>query len=178
MEITPQLTWEIGTAYDFFTSLDVIHNPARYGLRGSWAAGVRSRLPAEQREFLQNVVENHNFWAIPWLANQSGAKDSASVLKKMSAIPAEDRLQAFAVCYMDSSMQELLNNVAEQGSWKPEDKILLRDLLKTLYKEETGKSKRIPDDDLIATLDIWANRTEFGEKIVKALNVYYDVFFR
>ena len=52
MGITPQLTWEIGTVYDLFTSLNVIHDPARYGLRGSWAAGVRSRLPVEQREFL------------------------------------------------------------------------------------------------------------------------------
>ncbi len=87
MDVAPQLTWEIGTAYDLFTSLDVIHNPARYGLRGSWAAGVRSRLPLEQREFLQNSVEHHHFWAIPWLTNLDGPKDGATVLQKLADIP-------------------------------------------------------------------------------------------
>jgi DNA-binding transcriptional ArsR family regulator len=178
MEITPQLTWEIGTAYDLFTSLNVIHNPARYGLRGSWAAGVRSRLPSEQREFLQEGVENHYLWIIPWLANQSGAKDSATILQKISAIPAEKRLQAFSACYMSEPMQALLNNVAEQGDWEAEDKKRLRDLYKKMYKEETGKSKKISDDDLVATLDVWANSAEYGEKMVQALIIYYDVFFK
>ena len=40
---SPQLTWDIGTAYDFFMSLEVLHHPDDYGLRASWAAGVRSR---------------------------------------------------------------------------------------------------------------------------------------
>ncbi len=178
MGITPQLTWEIGTAYDLFTSLDVIHNPARYGLRGSWAAGVRSRLPIEQREFLQHVIEKHNFWAIPWLANQSGVKDSATVLKKIDAIPAAKRLEAFSVCYMGEPMQTLLSSVTERGKWEPEDKQILRELYKKVYKEETGKSKRIPDDTLIATLNIWSNPAEYGEKLIQALTVYCDVFFK
>ena len=43
------IRWDIGTAYDFFASLVVLHNPEMYGLPGSWAAGVRSRLPAAAR---------------------------------------------------------------------------------------------------------------------------------
>ena len=100
MGISPKLTWDISTAYDLFTSLEVIHDPARYGLRGSWAAGVRSRLPVEQREFLQGAIDKHHFWAIPWLAQQSGAKDSDSVLKKIAAIPPDKRLQEISACYM------------------------------------------------------------------------------
>ncbi|MCP4420985.1 MAG: winged helix-turn-helix transcriptional regulator [Chloroflexi bacterium] len=178
MEITPQLTWEIGTAYDLFTSLDVIHHPARYGLRGAWAAGVRSRLPSEQREFLQEVIEKNHFWAIPWLVNQSGVKDSATILEKIRAIPTAERLQTFSACYMSESVQTLLNSVAEQGVWGEEDKNQLRAFYKQMYKKETGKSKKVPDADLVTTLDIWANKAVFGEKILQALTVYYDVFFK
>ena len=57
-----ELIWEVGTAYDMFTSLDVLHTPDRYGLRGSWAAGVRSRLPVAQREMLQMLSRFAAAW--------------------------------------------------------------------------------------------------------------------
>ena len=178
MEITPQLTWEIGTAYDLFTSLEVVHNPARYGLRGSWAAGVRSRLPLEQREFLQNAIERHHFWAIPWLANQDGPKDSAAVLQKLASIPSEQRMQELALCYMGDEMRDLLFRIAEQGAWEPNDKKVLRALYANMYKEETGKSKKIPDEELVDILTVWADTAVYSQKMVEALNLYYDVFFK
>ena len=178
MGMTPQLTWEIGTAYDLFTSLNVIHDPARYGLRGSWAAGVRSRLPVEQREFLQEAVEKHHFWAIPWLANQDGPKNGAAILKKLAAIPAEERMKELAACYIDEARQELLFRIADQGSWDAKDKKALRTLLAEMHKKETGKSKKISDDDLKSTLDVWANTAEYSQKMLDALQIYYDVFFK
>ena len=39
---TPTLLWDIGTAYDMFISLDVLHNPDKFGLRGAWAAASPS----------------------------------------------------------------------------------------------------------------------------------------
>ena len=165
MTITPQLTWEIGTAYDLFTSLNVVHDPARYGLRGSWAAGVRSRLPAEQREFLQGAVEKHHFWAIPWLANQDGPKNSAAILKKLAEIPAENRMKELSACYMDESWQALLFRVAEQGMWDAKDKKQLRSLYTEMYRKESGKSKKISDDELVATLNIWADTAVVGVRL-------------
>src|SRR5690606_25511350 len=53
--VEKRIKWDIGTAYDFFISLWVLHEPEHLGLRGSWAAGVRSRLPAPERELLQRV---------------------------------------------------------------------------------------------------------------------------
>ena len=32
------LAWDWGTAYDLFMSLEVLHEPAKFGLRGAWAA--------------------------------------------------------------------------------------------------------------------------------------------
>ena len=51
-----QIQFDIGTAYDYFLSLWALHQPEHLGLRGSWAAGVRSRLPGPEREILQRVT--------------------------------------------------------------------------------------------------------------------------
>ena len=75
----PEFIWDVGTAYDLFISLDVLHDPSRYGLRGNWAAGVRSRLPVKHREFLQQINEHHLVWPIIWLAHLDGPKDSATI---------------------------------------------------------------------------------------------------
>ena len=56
--------WDQGTAYDFLTSLYVLHFPDEFGLRGAWAAGVRSRLPNEAREFLEKIVGNFNPYSL------------------------------------------------------------------------------------------------------------------
>jgi DNA-binding transcriptional ArsR family regulator len=178
MGIAPQLTWEIGTAYDLFTSLDVIHNPGRYGLRGSWAAGVRSRLPVEQREFLQNSVENHNLWAIPWLVNQIGPKSSAAILQKLADIPAEQRMKELALCYMADDQRALLFRVADEGGWSPDDKETLRAIYARLYKEETGKSKKISDEELEAKLSAWADTAVYSQKLLEALTHYFEVFYK
>ncbi|WP_420630383.1 ArsR/SmtB family transcription factor [Candidatus Leptofilum sp.] len=178
MGTAPQLSWEVGTAYDLFISLEVIHNPARYGLRGSWAAGVRSRLPVETRELLQNAVERHHFWAIPWLVNQDGPKDSASILQKLADIPAAQRMKELAACYMPDGIRNILFRVADEGGWQPEDVESLRTLYAQMYKEETGKSKKLPDEELEDKLTVWADTAVYSQKLLDALNRYYDVFYQ
>lgn len=59
------IEWDIGTAYDFFISLWASHDPEQVGLRGSWAAGVRSRLPGPEREILQRVTLA--VWPLAWV---------------------------------------------------------------------------------------------------------------
>ena len=53
----PGMTWELGTAYDLMISLEVLHNPEGFGLRASWAAGVRSRVPASERGVLEDSLK-------------------------------------------------------------------------------------------------------------------------
>jgi len=55
MNKQPNILWENGSAYDLFVSLRVIHNPDEFGLRPSWAAGVRSRLPTQLRRCSGNA---------------------------------------------------------------------------------------------------------------------------
>jgi hypothetical protein len=91
------------------------------------------------------------------LANQDGPKNGAAILKKLAAIPAEERMKELAACYIDEARQELLFRIADQGSWDAKDKKALRTLLTEMHKKETGKSKKISDDDLKSTLDVWAS---------------------
>jgi len=174
----PQLTWEVGTAYDLFISLDVLHNPDRFALRGNWAAGVRSRLPPEQREFLQDTMKFHHIWALPWLIALPEPKDSRTILDRLEEIPAQNRLREIADCHLDDSFKELLYPLAEHGSWTEADQQRLIDLYAEAYRKE-GKSKRkIADDEIEATLEIWTSPEHFGLKYLEAMKSYYDVFFR
>ncbi|MBG0786260.1 MAG: hypothetical protein H0S79_14280, partial [Anaerolineaceae bacterium] len=52
-----QILWDQGSAYDLFISLRILHKPDEFGLRPSWAAGVRSRLPLSLRETLEQATQ-------------------------------------------------------------------------------------------------------------------------
>jgi len=171
-----QLIWEVGTAYDLFTSLEVLHNPDRYGLRGSWAAGVRSRLPADQRDMLQSLIKSGHLWAIPWLAGLEGSKDSRTIIDRVAEIPAAQRLPVFAGCYLTGDIHDFLLSIKEQASWDDQDKETLKELYKEMYRKE-GKKKKIVDEELEQTLTIWANTEEYGDGFLKVLETYYEVFF-
>ena len=86
------LFWDEGTAYDLFVSLYVLHRPATFGVRPSWAAGVRSRLPAAQRDFLEKV---QSFLPVPlsWLyLLPAEAKTAAGALHALAQLPTAERL--------------------------------------------------------------------------------------
>ncbi len=84
----PMLSWDIGTAYDFFVSLDVLHDPARYGVRGVWAAGMRSRLPAAEREFFEQVMGKVLMGPpLGWLHALPEPKTCSDVLDALGQMP-------------------------------------------------------------------------------------------
>ena len=176
MDTKPQFVWDIGTAYDLFTSLEVLHDPRRYGLRGNWAAGVRSRIPAKQREFLQETNKKHHLWSLPWLVSLPAPKDSATILERLDEISPEDRLRVMTDCYMPEEMRQIMDRVASTNSWTEGDKGALLDLFTKMYQKEK-KKKKVPEKDVINTLELWADAGEFGEKWLDSLKVYYEVFF-
>jgi DNA-binding transcriptional ArsR family regulator len=177
MSTTPQFIWDVGTAYDLFISLEVLHEPERYGLRGNWAAGVRSRLPVEHREFLQDVAKNHHLWVLPWLVSLPQPKDGATVLDRLKEIPAARRLHEVTGCYMDDTVKEVLYNVASQGTWNETDRQRLFDLYTEMHRQEGKGKKKVANEDVEATLKVWANSEQFGLSYMEALKSYYEVFF-
>lgn len=174
---TPRLTWDTGTAYDMFISLEVLHNPDQYGLRGSWAAGVRSRLPAEERELLQQVM-NSWLWPLPWVMTLPSPRDGRTVLRELAKIPAAERIPTLASCHMDEWLRDFFSELMARGTWDREDLTKLKSLVQSMHKEEKGKKKHLPPEkELQDTLTVWANVEAYGEGWLAALRAYHEVFF-
>jgi len=90
-----RLRWEMGSGYDLFISLLVLHRPEQHGLRASWAAGVRSRLPAEERETLETAI-TLMYEPLPFVHNVPMPRDAQAVIDALEHLPAEKRLEVQA----------------------------------------------------------------------------------
>jgi len=167
----PRLIWDLGTAYDLFISLDVLHNPERFGLRPSWAAGVRSRLSAEDRKTLEESkymigIPYHLIHALP------EPKDGATLLWALRQLPSNQRLYNLSyINRIPSRAQESLKDISERGSWGKQD---LETVFEFLRKEN---HKKISREEISGLLNIWANPSEFGERYLQSLQTYHQVFF-
>lgn len=168
----PELIWEFGTAYDFFISLEVLHRPEDFGLRASWAAGVRSRVPGEERRALEDSVRILDVFSLPWIHDLPQPKDCTTALWALGRMPPEVRLPTLFLGYgADKDLKDLLLGVAGRGSWEEGDRENLREILHSIYK------KAFTLKDLSRMLDWWARAAEFGELYLSALRSYYEVFF-
>ena len=89
----PNVVWDKGSAYDLFVSLKIIHQPDDFGLRPSWAAGVRSRMPIPLRDVLE---KSQKFLHVP-LAFIHDLPEPKNVLDALSAfkcLPGKEWLSA------------------------------------------------------------------------------------
>lgn len=167
--MTVQLIWEIGTAYDFFLSLRVLHEPERYGLRGAWAAGVRSRLPAGERDFLQKIAPF--IMPLTWLHRLPQPQNGQQVLQTLADIPVEQRLATLDKIpdSFPAIFREIMSQVGQNHHWSDEDVSRLR----LAYPHQLTPTRK----EIAAMLDIWAQPEAFGESVLAALQLYYDNFF-
>lgn len=165
------LTWHSGTAYDFFVSLYVLHHADEFGLRPSWAAGVRSRLPAEQREFLE---EAQRFLRVPlaWLASLPfEQRDAQSMLAALAALAPKKRLAALHLPYdAPTGLKTVLTGIAARGTWTPAD-------LEEVRGAYARKHITLRGEALTAVCSAWAQPAAFGERYLEVLRTYYQVFF-
>jgi DNA-binding transcriptional ArsR family regulator len=170
MEAPPHLSWDIGTAYDFFMSLEVLQNPEEYGLRPSWAAGVRSRLPPAERKLLEDV--SHFLWVpVHWIYTLPAPKDAAAAIWSLRQIPPAQRplvLMNFYEWYPE--IEQVLRKVADARRWEEQD----LDSLKKIFERE---KKQHALKHLSASLDWWSRPDEMGELYLSALETYYQAFF-
>ncbi len=173
----PQLFWDLGTAYDLFVSLQVLHTPSEFGVRGAWAAGVRARVPAGEREALEKVqsmveVPLHWIYALP------EPRDAATALWSLEQLAPMERL--LAICLRQDrapdGAEAVLRGVAGRGSWTEEDREALRsthrDLLTCMDAKEPPSARKLEQ-----ILDWWVNAEEYGERYLEALRAYHEVFF-
>ncbi len=168
----PHLSWDSGTAYDLFTSLQVLHTPNEFGVRGAWAAGVRARVPQAERELLEQSTQLIHV-PLPWIYSLSEPKDAYTVIGQLGQVPAAERLPLLAGLAEEAcTVSETLRGIAARGRWDAADRAHLRDAL------EGATMEKKPADDLLDTmLRWWSSCEEFGERYLEALRAYHDVFF-
>lgn len=172
---TIDLTFDSGTAYDLFVSLVVLHDPEKYGLRGSWAAGVRSRLPGPEREFLQGTLGL--LMPFEWIYELPSPKDGATVLEMLAALPPEERLPSLQKAQLrdEPEMLSLLQGVSERGRWTDDE---LREFAALLTKENRSQQNSASIRRMAnAELDMWSDLEAAGEMLLSALTAYYDQFY-
>ncbi len=167
---TTTISWDWGTGYDFFVSLYILHEPDEFGLRPSWAAGVRSRLPVEDREVLEQAQAVVLF-PLSWVYAVQDTKDSAAVIRRLRQMAPEERLPALAISSgMPANVLEHLQDVAQRGGWGPDD----QDQLREAYKQYKAT---IPTKKTENILEIWSDLSAFGERYLSAMQVYREAFF-
>lgn len=169
----PKITWDIGTAYDFFISLYILHFPDDYGLRPAWASGMRQRLPSGDREVLETFHE-HLTVTVPlhWVHSLPDPKDSKTMLKAAQALAPVDRICALiGLDEEEPDAQEIIRNVITSGEWDDDD---VKEI-NTIYKEKYGESKGAKK--LKVKSEHWAKAVEMSDDLLRALQTYYDVFF-
>uniref|UniRef100_A0A7C4L0K9 ArsR family transcriptional regulator n=1 Tax=Bellilinea caldifistulae TaxID=360411 RepID=A0A7C4L0K9_9CHLR len=167
----PEVRFEAASAYDFFISLIVLHNPADFGLRPSWAAGVRSRLPAAQREFFEHHLP---FLGVPltWLHDLTiPQKTTLAVLSALEQIPPAERLPRLTLIpELRPEVQIALQEIAATGRATP--------AIRTLLKAELeAKRHPPPAGTLDYWISAWSNPAAFGEEWLFALRTYFNLFF-
>ena len=166
------ITWESGTAFDLFVSLCVLTNPARYGLRPTWAAGVRSRLPLEDRTTLEKVQP----WVlvpIAWLMNLDAKPKSAqAALAALEGLLPEERLSALTInpAVMAAEVVDILQGTERRGNWDTGEQAQI----KAQYRK---RNISLNPDQMESLMNAWREPRQFGERYLQALKNYYEVFF-
>ncbi|GIK07948.1 MAG: hypothetical protein BroJett001_00140 [Chloroflexota bacterium] len=178
----PVIEWEYGTAYELFISLHVLLEPELFGVRASWAAGVRSRIPAAERKLLEEVYALTGI-PIGWIHSLPAPKDAISALWALKQIPPAQRVAKLhqldepcceAGTPEENAQRKLFNEtllrIVTERAWKPED----ADFFLKIYKK--GKSSLKPEA-VERALHWWSRPDELGEGFLSALQSYYQSFF-
>jgi DNA-binding transcriptional ArsR family regulator len=169
----PNIIWDKGSAYDLFVSLWILHRPDEFGLRPSWAAGVRSRLPIPLRDVLE---ESQKFINVPlaFIHDLPEPKDAAAVLEAFKTLPPEERLPALV--FGSKSDERTKEYKAFLMSLQGKQRLTAN--VEARIKEGYRPSSRATKSILRALFEAWSNRKNFGENLYQALEAYVENFYR
>jgi len=168
--IRTKLIWDFGTAYDLFTSLYVLHNPDLFGLKPSWAAGVRSRLSSEHRQTLElmgNIMGTPQYY----VHSLPKPKSCAVAIETLTKTPAAMRLPKLT--YHGNTPPEgwaILQSTTANKSWTRLEKNLITEMLQST----NNVSNAVILDQMHHA---WSHREAIGDSILAALIAYFDNFF-
>ena len=180
--VSPSIEWDFGTAYELFASLHVLHHPDHFGLRPSWAAGVRSRIPPAERKFME---EMYPILGVPlqWIHDLPAPKDAISALWALKQIPPAQRMIHLQKLDKPAhkgdteeetakikQFHETLLRITSEGRWTSED----AEFFLKIFRHKNEGVKR---ESIERALDWWSRPEEMGEIMFSALQAYYQAFF-
>jgi DNA-binding transcriptional ArsR family regulator len=172
MNQEPKIIWDRGSAYDLFVSLYTIHHPDQFGLRPSWAAGVRSRLPMSLRDVLEHSQDFLDV-PLPWLSSLHEPKDSQAVLTALAELPPEDRLPALVFTNRQKGSLSHYRDVLLSLDGKQR----LTTNLETKIKQNMNTPSNYSKSYGRAIFNAWSDRNAFGQEFLEALQAYVNNFF-
>ncbi len=165
------ILWDHGSAYDFFISLFVLHHHERFGLRAQWAAGVRSRLPNEQRIFLEETIQ---FLPVPLTLVFQLPDDRktapAALIALRSIPPAQRLLKLMNKTSLTAPIQQVVEGLIGQHAATPDQ----LEILKGYYQH---RPLPIKAKEIEKLAEACMQPAAFGEKLQQAFETYYEVFF-
>jgi DNA-binding transcriptional ArsR family regulator len=166
----PAISWDTGTAYDFLISLLVMHNATTFGLRPSWAAGVRQRISAPRREFLERM---YSFCGsgLEWVYSLPRPKDASTLLHIAADIDPATRFETLALSVeIPAGVREALRTIARQRKASAAS----RDYLRNNYFQ---RERHLSSTALENLIRAWSNLEASGEQLLSAFQEYYSAFF-
>jgi DNA-binding transcriptional ArsR family regulator len=164
------ITWDTGTAYDLFISLLVLHQAGLFGLRPSWAAGVRQRLPAERRDFFERMY-SFSGTGLEWVCSLVGPKDAVDILHTASNMDPAVLFEAVTLANDNSAeVRSSLHAIASRGKVTASDK----ETLKTHYRVRSQSLTPTKLDNLV---NAWSDINTSGEQLLAGLKEYHEGFY-
>ena len=164
----PEISWDLGSGYDLFISLLVLHDPSTFGLRPSWAAGVRSRLSPGSRDVLDQAQKVCSL-PLYWITTLPEPKDTEHMLSCLKTIPPEERLTRLTEGPVNfQAAHRILKSVAQKQGWHHTDKLKLREAFRELNTPPNSRETQ-------EILNIWKEPALFGEKLLDSLYEYQKV---
>lgn len=167
------IIWDRGTAYDLFISLWILHRPDEFGLRASWAAGVRSRLPVPMRDTLELA---NSVIGVPlcWIYQTPSPKDASTVLEALTALPPEERLPMLVFGDIADEEAQAYRRFLLSLDGKQRLTAKIEAQIQDFF-EGSKKKKKVY---IRAVFEAWSDRAGFGEEYLQALKAYVDNFFQ
>lgn len=165
------LFWDSGTTYDLFVSLNVLNRPIKFGLRPSWAAGVRSRLPIAQRQFLESLS---GYFTTPlgWIhALPDHAKSAGQAVGYVNVLPSDTLLAQMTLTPdLPEPVKNALAEIAASHHATHSQKALLQ-------KNYAMGDPPLSEDIRNRLARAWEDPAAFGDAFKLMLNSFYEHFF-
>ncbi|RME87441.1 MAG: ArsR family transcriptional regulator [Anaerolineae bacterium] len=164
------LRWHLNTTYDLFISLFVLHRPKGFGLRASWAAGVRQRLENAQREALERFQQIAPV-PLTWLPALPEGGDAAGGLDALEALPRQERFRVlFVPSHLAAEVRAALEALGRKEDLTPE----MEKALRTRYRH-SGRALKPQEMETLRA--VWQAPEASVDAYCEALRAYHEAFF-